>query len=42
MDHRRDPFHVVASAITVADVMTPAAELQRAATGTDVRPHDIE
>ena len=38
MYQRRDPFLVVASAITVADVMTPAAELQRAATGTDARP----
>ncbi|MGA2262081.1 MAG: hypothetical protein ABSH28_11660 [Acidobacteriota bacterium] len=38
MDQRRDPFLVVASAITVADVMTPAAELHRAATGTDARP----
>jgi sulfur transfer complex TusBCD TusB component (DsrH family) len=37
MDYRRDPFLVVARAITVADVMTPAAELQRAATGTDAR-----
>lgn len=37
MDHRRDPFLVVASAITVADVITPAVELQRAATGTDAR-----
>jgi hypothetical protein len=38
MNYRGDPFLVVASAITVADVMTPAADLQRAATGTDARP----
>ena len=38
MDDRRDPFLVVARTITVADVMTPAADLKRAATGTDARP----
>ena len=38
MDNRRDPFLVVASAITVVDIMTPVAELQRANTGADAQP----